>query len=125
MPNLKTLENGNVSVEIPIRLRRRGARLRIEVIGQTQEKPESLLLNLARAYRWREMLDNGKYKSIEELADDVKWDKAYVGRTLRLLYLSPELIHRIIEGNEPDGLSLDDLRKSVPILWEEQKVLYG
>jgi hypothetical protein len=39
---------------------------------------------LARAFRWREMLENGAYVTITEIAAAEKINDSYVGRVLRL-----------------------------------------
>ncbi len=85
----------------------------------------------------------GEYASLEDLAKDVGCDRTYVGRTcppkpwrrrmLRLTSLAPDIIEVILRGDEPDGLSrarprglsLEKLRKNLPVRWEEQQKLYG
>jgi hypothetical protein len=47
-------------------------------------------------------------------------DRTYVGRMLRLTSLAPDIIVAILRGDELDGLSLEKLRKSLPVPWEEQ-----
>ena len=42
----------------------------------------------------------------------------YVGRMLRLTSLAPDIIEAILHGDEPDGLSLEKLRKNLPVRWE-------
>ncbi len=36
-----------------------------------------------------------------------------------MVNLAPELQKAIIEGNEPDGLSLNRLRRALPAEWDE------
>lgn len=47
-----------------------------------------------------------------------------VGRMQRLTRLSPDIIESILRGDEPDGLSLEKLRKNLPVRWEEQRVFW-
>jgi hypothetical protein len=61
------------------------------------------------------------YASLEDLAKDVGCDRTYVGRMLRLTSLAPDIIEAILRGEEPDGLSLETLRKDLPVRWEEQR----
>jgi hypothetical protein len=42
-------------------------------------------------------------------------------RLLRLTSLAPDTIEAILCGREPDGLSLEKLRKNLPVRWEEQR----
>jgi hypothetical protein len=44
---------------------------------------------------------------------------------LRLTSLAPDIIEAILRGDEPDGLSLEKLRKNLPVRWEEQEKARG
>ncbi len=59
--------------------------------------------------------------SLEDLAHAVGCDRTYVGRMLRLTSLAPDIIEAILRGDEPDGLSLEKLRKNLPVRWDEQR----
>jgi len=48
-------------------------------------------------------------------------DRTYVGRMLRLTSLAPDLIETILRGREPEGMSLEKLRKDLPVRWSEQR----
>ena len=83
---------------------------------------------------WLKMLDEGKVASIHDLAATVGLERKYVRApacaprcgspaakvpyelrssahsTLRLAFLSPRIIRAIMQGREPDGISLARLR---------------
>ena len=44
---------------------------------------------------------------------------------LRLTSLAPDIIDAVLRGDEPDGLSLEKLRKNLPVRWEEQRKRWG
>jgi len=46
---------------------------------------------------------------------------ALSGRMLRLTSLAPDIVEAILRGDEPDGLSLEKLRKNLPVRWDEQR----
>ena len=54
-----------------------------------------------------------------ELALDAGVDNSYMARVLRLTLLAPDIIESILNGTEPDGLSLQKLYEA-PVIWEEQ-----
>jgi hypothetical protein len=54
------------------------------------------------------------------LAAAVRLDSGYVRRILGLSLLSPDLVRAILDGTDPDGLSLNRLIVGVPASWEEQ-----
>ena len=82
-------------------------------------------MNLARAFRWQELIDSGVYRNAAELANAIGKDSAYVARVLRLTLLAPEIVHIILTGNLPDNFSVDSLKQALPVLWSEQKKLLG
>jgi hypothetical protein len=75
---------------------------------------------VARAHRWQGLIDEGRFKTIRELAAALDLDIGYVRRTLQLTLLRPDLVSAILDGTEPDGLSLQQLVEGVPVRWEEQ-----
>lgn len=121
------LEGGSFVFQVPLRIRRRGGRKEIIApeTGADGSPPRSrtnepLALILARAHRWQGLLESGRYASIRELALDVGVDNSYLARVLRLTLLVPDIIESILNGTEPDGLSLQKLYRA-PVLWEEQR----
>lgn len=81
---------------------------------------EAMVIAISRAHRWKKMLDEGKYGSVAELAQAVKMNRHYLARILRLTLLAPSIVEAILDGKEPDGLSLETLRKPMSGLWEVQ-----
>jgi hypothetical protein len=75
---------------------------------------------VARAYRWQGLIDQGRLNTITELAAALRLDFSYVRRTLQLTLLSPDLVRAVLDGTEPDGLSLNRRIAGVPVRWEEQ-----
>lgn len=118
-------------VHIPLNLKRTSGRKRIII----QEDPErrssandhciayrnAMLIAIARGFRWRKLLDEGRYMSIRHMADDLGVVAPYMSRLIRLTFLAPGIIEAIIDGREPDGMSIERLRRPMPLLWEEQK----
>ena len=53
---------------------------------------------IARAFRRREMIENGEYATIREIAIAEKINESYVGRVLRLTLLAPDIVETILGG---------------------------
>jgi len=51
-------------------------------------------------------------------------DGSYVTRILKLTTMAPDIVEAIINGEEPDGLSLAKLIQSFPTQWSEQRILF-
>ena len=125
MIDVEVLENGNVKLSIPMSFRNCSGRKRIITPETEQSLAEPLLINLARAFRWQKLIDEGHFSNVNELANAIGKDSAYVARVLRLTLLAPEIVHTILTGNLPDNFSVDSLKQALPVLWSEQKKLLG
>ena len=119
MTKIEVLENGNVKLTIPMSFRHCAGRKRIVVPDDSETLVDPLVLNLARAFRWQELIDSGTYSNAIELARAVGKDTAYVARTIRLTLLAPEIVHAILHGTLKKSISMETLRKSWPENWEE------
>ncbi len=115
-------------LHVPMQFRRRGGRKTIlppsNVNGQeprTAPVYKPLAVAVARAHRWEDLLERGRFSSINELADAVGVDRGYVGRLLNLTLLAPDIVEMILDGREPSGLSLRQLNKIMPLQWDEQR----
>jgi hypothetical protein len=128
-PGLTVSRDGDaIVVRIPVRFHRRNGRQMVLTHGGSngQATPEresngSLVSALAKAYRWQEQLESGEYASLEDLAAANGVDRTYVGRILRLTSLAPEIVERILDGDEPEGISLAKLRNDFSVAWREQQ----
>ena len=79
---------------------------------------------IAPAFRWREMLENGEYATIREIANAAKITEAYVGRVLRLTLLAPDIVEAILSGRQEADLQLKNLLWRFPIGWREQRATF-
>jgi hypothetical protein len=75
---------------------------------------------IARAFRWREMLENGTYATITEIAAAEKISETYVGRVLRLTLLAPDIVEAILGGRQPGEMTLAGMMRPLPVGWREQ-----
>jgi hypothetical protein len=82
---------------------------------------EPIITNLARALRWQTLIDEEKFSNAHDLARAIGKDASYVSRVMRLNLLSPEIIHAIITGTLEKNISLEQLKQSLPLMWDGQK----
>ena len=73
------------------------------------------------AFHRQELIDSGRYVSVTELAEALDVDRSYVGRIMRLALLAPDIVEAIVRGDEPSGLSLEQLIKGLPMQWATQR----
>ena len=122
-----------LTVHIPLTVRRRGGR-KVVIAPDGTEAPviaaaridSTLVKALARAFRWRRMLETGRYATIDELAAAEKINASYVSRILRLTLLAPDIVEAILDGRQPEAMTLPGLLGPFAVEWGEQRaVLVG
>lgn len=115
-----------ITVHIPLTFRKRGGRKLVVTPDGAEWAPRPRVDNamvkaLARAFRWRRMLDEGVYGTLEELARAKGVHVTYVSRVLRLTLLAPDLVEAILDGRQPKQLQLDGLLQGFPLVWKQQE----
>jgi hypothetical protein len=78
---------------------------------------------LARAFRWRKLLETGAFATAAEIAAAENINAAYVGRVLRLTLLAPDIVEAILDGRQPAAITLSALMRPFPVSWREQRRL--
>lgn len=53
---------------------------------------------IARAHRWKRLLEDGDFGSVGELAQAEKISSTYVYRLLKLTLLAPDIVESILNG---------------------------
>lgn len=121
-------DDETITIRIPFEIRKRGGRkLVIAPDGNDAWAPpraridNALVKALARAHRWRKLLETGAYSTIEEIAAAEKINASYISRILRLTLVAPDIVEAILDGRQPAGLTLPVLLRPFPVEWEEQR----
>jgi hypothetical protein len=115
-----------ITVHIPLTFRKRGGRKLVVTPDGAEWAPRPRVDNamvkaLARAFRWRKMLDTGVHSTLEELARAKGVHATYVSRVLRLTLLAPEIVEAILDGRQPAEMQLDELLAGFPLVWAGQQ----
>src|SRR5512132_2650971 len=82
---------------------------------------ETRIRAVARAQRWKRVLEDGRYRSAGEIAEAEGITRSFVNRLLRLALLALDIVEAILEGRQPRGLVLEELTRAMPSEWEEQQ----
>lgn len=121
-----------VVVSIPVSFRQSGGRKQIVVPAGTLEwRPRALRIDsslvgaIARAHRWRHMIETQRYASAAELSRQEGVNESYVCRLLRLTLLAPDIVQAILDGRQPSTLEIKQLTKPMPTIWAEQRKHLG
>ena len=116
-------------MRVPISIRRRGGRKLVLAPDGTnvtaapvcRQIDNAMVKAIARAFRWREMLENGTYATIAEIAAAEKINESYVGRVLRLTLLAPDIVEVVIDGKQSPAMTLATLMRQLPATWKDQR----
>jgi hypothetical protein len=92
--------------------------LRGKTAGQERN---ALVKTIARAFRRREMIENGTYATIAELAATEKINSSYVARMMRLTLLAPDIVEAILNGRQPPAITLAILMRPFAVEWQQQQ----
>jgi hypothetical protein len=114
-----------ITVHVPLKFSMRGGRKTI-IGGVSQSSPltrfdDSILKAIARAHRWRSLIEDGTYATITELAQDKGVNQSYACRLLRLTLLAPSIVESILD-RRGTHLTLDKLMKPLSACWGEQRL---
>ena len=117
-----------VTLHIPFRVVKRGGRKEMQLpdsAAQPRRTDNTLVKALARAFRWKRMLESGEFASISELAEKEGIAFTYMARLMRLSLLSPKLVDAVMEGHQPANITLANLMDPFPADWKEQHALWS
>jgi hypothetical protein len=106
-----SIPNDTIRVVIPLAIRRRNGRPRIlppEDVAARQVRAQDphILKALGRAWAWRRKLESGEAATVGDIAKAEKVTDRFVSRTMRLAYLSPDVLERLVVWREPPAISL-------------------
>jgi hypothetical protein len=121
---LDATDQATIMVHVPMKFTMRGGRKTIlsdAVPAPPQPRIDNALLKaLARAHRWRRMIESGDYTSITDLAKAEGVNQSYACRILRLSLLAPSIVTTILNGRHDSDVMLKQLMKPLPVRWDEQ-----
>jgi hypothetical protein len=118
----------SITVRVPLKIRRLPGRKTVVMSVPTANggtaiatrADPALVKALARAFRYQRLLDEGRYASISEMATAERIERGYLGSLLRLTLLAPGLVDAILDGRQPEGMTLPRLMEPVPVEWERR-----
>ena len=116
-----------LTVFIPLTIRKRNGRPKImppaDLAPEYDEKgvDPHILRAIAKAWSWRRKLDSGQVATIQDIATAEDVTPVYVGRVLKLAYLAPAVLERLLIERRAPAVSLKDIGLSVELPWMEQE----
>lgn len=113
-----------VTLHVPFRIVKRGGRKKMQLpdgAAQPRRTDNTLVKALARAFRWKRMLESGEFATIAELAEREGIAASYMTRVLRLTLLAPDIVEAILDGKQGSEVTLARVLEAFPVEWSEQR----
>ena len=117
-----------VSLHIPFCVVKRGGRKEMQLPEGAAQKcraDSTLVKALARAFRWKRMLESGAFVTIAELAEREGIAPSYMTRVLRLTLIAPDIVEAILDGRQGPEVTLARVLEPIRANWAEQRTHLG
>ena len=112
-----------VTIHVPFRVVKRGGRKEMQLPeGATHSRraDNTLVKALARAFRWKRMLESGEFATVAELAEREGIAASYMTRVLRLTLLAPDIVEAVLDGRQGPEVTLTQVLEPFPLTWQHQ-----
>lgn len=113
-----------IELHVPFRVVKRGGRKEMKLPAGAPHPPRTdntLVKALARAFRWKRMLESGEFFIAAEIAEREGIAPSYVTRLLSLTLLAPEIVEVIMDGKQIPALTLERLLEPFSENWADQR----
>ena len=119
------MTDATIRVVIPLTVRKKNGRPKIlppadHVPVEARLQDAHVLRAIARAWNWRRRLDRGEASTLQDIAIAEKVTDRFVSRMMRLAYLAPDVLEKLLIDRIPPALSLNDLIVVAELPWAEQ-----
>ena len=112
-------------VFIPLSIRKRNGRPKImppaDIAPDTGGVDPHVLKAIAKAWSWRRRLESGAFSTMSDIAEAENVTSAYVGRMLKLAYLAPAVMEKLLIARVSPVVSVKELADATELPWAEQE----
>ena len=110
-------------VEEHVVLRKRTNGSQLTWVGYKGEPNHALIRAIVTAQAWVDEIKAGR--SVSDIMQAHNIPEGMIWKRIRLAFLSPKIIHAIVEGTTNNELSIKMLTKhDLPVEWSEQEALF-
>lgn len=117
-----------IQIFVPLKVRKKNGRPKIlppadYLPSEDQTQDPHILRAIGRAWAWRRRMEAGEFGTVRDLAIAVKLAERHVSRQLRLAYLAPDVLKRLVFGREVTAITVMQLTESAALPWAEQAMV--
>jgi hypothetical protein len=114
-----------IQVFVPLKLRKKNGRPKIlppadYLPSEDQTQDPHILRAIGRAWGWRRRMEAGEFATVRDLALAMDLAERHVSRQLRLAYLAPEVLRRLVYKRETPAITLMELTECAVLPWARQ-----
>ena len=118
-------EPDTIQVFVPLKVRRKNGRPKIlppadYLPSEDQTQDPHILRAIGRAWSWRRRMEAGEFGTVRDLAISVNLAERHVSRQLRLAYLAPEVLKRLIYKRDAVAVTEINLSNCAVLPWADQ-----
>ncbi|MFA7387581.1 MAG: hypothetical protein WCZ87_07970 [Thiohalobacteraceae bacterium] len=117
-------------VFIPLTIRKRNGRPKImppaDMVPDTGGVDPHVLKAIAKAWSWRRKLESGAAVTLSDIGRTEDVTPAYAGRMLKLAYLAPAVLEKLLIARVPPAVSVKVLAAAAELPWvEQEEIVFG
>jgi hypothetical protein len=114
-----------IQVFVPLKLRKKNGRPKIlppadYLPSEDNIQDPHILRAIGRAWSWRRRMEAGEFGTVRDLAIAVNLAERHVSRQLRLAYLAPEVLKRLVYKRDAIAITEINLSNCAALPWAEQ-----
>lgn len=118
-------EPDTIQVFVPLKVRRKNGRPKIlppadYLPSEDQTQDPHILRAIGRAWGWRRRMEADEFTTVRDLAIAVNLAERHVSRQLRLAYLAPEVLRRLVYKRDAVAITEINLSNCAALPWAEQ-----
>ena len=120
-----------IQVFVPLKVRKKNGRPKIlpaadYLPSEYNTQDPHILRAIGRAWAWRRRMEAGEFSTVRDLAIAVNLAERHVSRQLRLAYLAPEVLKRLVYKREVSAVTVKQLADCALLSWQDQVgVVFG
>ncbi len=113
-------------VIIPLTFRKRNGRAQILPPANSHANDDPgpdphIMKAIAQAWSWRRRLERGACSTNRDLAAEDRISNQFISRYIRLAYLAPTVLDRLLLRREPPAISIREMTFVADLPWDEQE----
>ena len=115
----------SIRILVPLKVRKQNGRPKIMppatyLPSEDRTQDPHILRAIGRAWGWRRRMEAGEFNTVTDLAKSVGLAERHVSRQLRLAYLAPGVLKRLVYKREVPAVTLLKLTDVAALPWHDQ-----